>query len=218
MIRIREISSIFTLRPAIHAGDRLQFHPSNFNCMPYAPYTNLEATPDFATFQFISPTLPEPTVRQVRFNGQHGQQGGRIYHVEFRSKIIAGKDDASWPHSKDFFCTALTALQIVEIYSERYPARILRFRGDTAPKALLFGTILSRFHHLLDPLFDIESDVEVERPGPGSPIFQIKRKPIPCFTINTVESIWHGSSQIFHDRYSIKLDKRIRIGLTLPTA
>ncbi|HXB35196.1 MAG TPA: hypothetical protein VNV35_17325 [Puia sp.] len=178
--------------------------------MAYAPYTDLEATPDFTTFQFISPTLPEPTVRQVRFNGQ---QGGRIYNVEFRNKTTDRRDAPSWPDSKDFFSTVLTTLQIIEIYSERYPGRILLFSRDSKAKALVFGTILGRFHHLLTPLFDVET----ERPGPGSPIFQIKRKPIPCFSISTVESIWNGTSQIFHDRFSIKLDKRIRIGLTLPT-
>ncbi|HLX66350.1 MAG TPA: hypothetical protein VKR41_05115 [Puia sp.] len=182
--------------------------------MAYAPYTDLEATPDFATFQFTSPTPPEPTVRQVRFNGQlNNQPGGRIYNVEFRSKTTDRRDDPSWPDSKDFLCTVLTVLQIIEIYSERYPGRILRFSGDSKVKAQVFGTILGRFHHLLASLFDVET----ERPGPGSPIFQIQRKPIPCLSVSTVESIWHGTSQIFHNRFSIKLDKRIRIGLTLPT-
>jgi hypothetical protein len=203
--------------------------------MPYAPYTNLEATPDFATFQFISPTLPDATVRQVRFNGQfNGQQGGRIYHVDFRNKTTDRRDDPSWPDSKDFFCTVLTVLQIIEIYSERYPGRILLFNGDSMAKALVFGTIAGRFHHLLAPLFDVEAETS----GPGrdggkercypltggaeerdrSYLFLVKRKPFPCFSISTVESIWNGTSQIFHNRFSIKLDKRVRIGLTLPTA
>jgi hypothetical protein len=176
--------------------------------MAYAPYTNLEATPDFATFQFASPTLPEPTVRQVRFNGH---QGGRIYHVEFRNKTADRKDDASWPDSKDFFCTVLTTLRIIEIYSERYPGRVLRLSGDSTTKALVFGTLLGRFYHLLAPLCDIET----ETPGPSC-VYQIKRKLCPCFSINTVESTWHGTSRIFHDQYSVKVDKRIRIGVVLP--
>jgi hypothetical protein len=220
MTPIREFSFFFILQPAIQNGDRLQLHPSNFNRMAYAPYTDLEATPDFATFQFISPTLPESTLRQVRFNGQpsqlsqlSGQQGGRIYNVDFRNKTTDRRDDPSWPESKDFFCTVLTALQIIEIYSERYPGRILRFNGDTMAKALVFGAILGRFHHLLAPLFDVEAK-ERDR----SSLFLIKRKPFPCFSISTVESIWNGTSQIFHNRFSIKLDKRVRIGLILPTA
>jgi hypothetical protein len=186
-------------------GGWLQLHPSNFNSMAYAPYTDLEATADFATFQFISPTLPEPTVRQVRFNGQHG---GRIYQVEFRNKTTDRKEDPTWPDSKDFFCTALTVLQIIEIYSERYPGRILRFSADTSAKTRVFGVILGRFHDLLAPLFDVET----ETPGPSC-AFRIKRKPIPCFSINTVESTWNGTSQIFHNPFSIKIDKRIRMQL-----
>jgi hypothetical protein len=197
--------------------------------MAYAPYTNLEATPDFATFQFISPTLPEPTVRQVRFNGH---RDGRIYHVEIRNGEPNKKDDPNWPDSKDFLCTVLTTLQVIEIYTERYPRRILRFCGNSPLKALVFGTILARFHHLLVPLFDIET----ETTGPDSPdkkegprsfsgesaekersdAFLIRRKLVPYFSLNTVESTWNGTSRIFHDRFSIKLDKRIRIGVSLP--
>jgi hypothetical protein len=204
------------------------------HCMAYAPYTNLQATPDFAAFQFASPTLPEPTIRQVRFNGQ---QGGRIYHVEFRSQhskpdSVDKKDDPSWRDSKDFYCVVLTTVQIIEIYSERYPRRILWFSGDTALKALVFGTILVRFHHLLAPLFQIETETPglkgssdgKERSGPfagpdgrnGSYAYLMKRKPFPYVTVHTIESTWNGTSRIFNNRFSIELDKSIRIGLTLP--
>ena len=180
--------------------------------MSYAPYTNLHATPDFANFEFSSPTLSEPTARQVRFIGQ---QGGHIYHVEFRNKPVGKKDEASWPDSKDFLCVVLTLLQIIEIYSERYPRRILRFHGNTTPKALVFGAILTRYHHLLHPLFQIESEAPVRRAADG--VFLIKRKPLPFFSIHTVESTWNGTSRMFRSDFSIELDKSIRIGLTLPT-
>lgn len=198
--------------------------------MAYAPYTNLQATPDFAMFQFASPTLPEPTIRQVRFISH---QGGRIYHVELRSQPAHKKDDAHWTDSKEFFCAVLTVLQIIEIYSERYPRRILRFCGDTAIKVLFFGTIFERFHHLLAPFFQIEPEMPVrgegngkERPCPfaGGPegkdrfhAFLVTRKPFPYLSIHTVESTWNGNSRIFNNRFSIELDKSIRIGLTLPT-
>ena len=198
--------------------------------MTFAPYTNLQATPDFAAFQFASPTLSEPAIRQVRFNAH---QGGRIYHVEFRNQPADKKDEPSWRDSKDFYCVVLTTVQIIEIYSERYPRRILWFSGNTAIKALVFGTILVRFHHLLAPLFRIET----ETPGPqgssdgkersglfggspdgknGSYAYLMKRKPFPYFSIHTVESTWNGTSRIFNNRFSIELDKSIRIGLTLP--
>jgi hypothetical protein len=197
--------------------------------MSYAPYYNLQATTDFATFQFSSPTLPEPTIRQIRFIGQ---QGGQIYQAEFRNRPADKRDDPSWPDSKDFFCVVLTALLIIEAYSERYPRRILRFSGDTTPKALVFGTILTRYHHLLKPLFTIEA----ETPAPysaggndrfcglsGSPganersyAFVIKRKPVPFFSIHTIESTWNGTSRIFNNDFEIEMDKSIRIGLVMP--
>jgi len=210
--------------------------------MSYAPYTDLQATPDFTTFQFTSPTLPEPSIRRLRFNCH---QGGSIYHVEFRSKPTDKKEDPAWRNSKDFLCVVLTTIQIIEIYSERYPRRILRFSGDTVPKALVFGTILVRFHHLLAPLFQIETETpgpngsigkersclfsgcpdenDRHRASPGSPggkdrscAFLMKRNPFPYFSVHTVESTWNGTSRIFNNRYSIGLDKRVQIGLTLP--
>jgi hypothetical protein len=184
--------------------------------MPYAPYTNLQATTDFASFQFDSPTLPEATTRQVRFIGQ---QNGRIYHVDLRNKPTGKHDDPSWPDSKDFLCTVVTVIQIIEVYLERYPRRIVRFSGDSPLKAMVFGVILSRFHHLLSPLFQIDT----ETPGPmnrddeRSYAFLIKRKPVPFFSVHTVESTWSGTSRIFNTGFSVGIDKSIRVGLTLPT-
>lgn len=191
--------------------------------MSYAPYTNLQATTDFASFQFDSPTLPEPTTRQVRFIGQ---QNGRIYQADLRNlkngqeqRPAAKQDDASWPDSKDFLSVVVTVIQIIEVYSERYPRRILRFPGDSPLKALVFGTILTRFHHLLCPLFQVET----ETPGPmrmdneRSYAFLIKRKPVPFFSVHTIESTWSGMSRIFNTGFSIGIDKSIRVGLTLPT-
>ena len=198
--------------------------------MSYAPYTNLQATNDFTTFQFSSPTLSDPTIRQLRFIGQ---PGGRIYQVEIRNRPADKRDDPSWPDSKDFYRVVLTALLIIEIYSERYHRRVLRFSGDTPLNALVFGTILARYHHLLKQLFLIETETPVtagaaekDRFGgfPGTPGsnersygFAIKRKPIPFFSVHTIESSWNGTSRMFNNDFTIEMDKTIRIGLTLPT-
>jgi hypothetical protein len=185
--------------------------------MTFAPYTNLQATTDFARFQFDSPTLPEPITRQVSLTGH---QNGRIYHVDLRNRPAGKSDDPSWPDSKDFLCVVVTVIQIIEVYSERYPRRALRFSGDTPLKALVFGMMLTRFQHLLCPLFQIDT----ERPGTMGPeddvrayAFLLRRKPIPFFSVHTVESTWSGTSRIFNTGFSIGLDKSIRVGLTLPT-
>lgn len=163
-------------------------------------------------------------MRQVSFTGH---QNGRIYHADLRDLRNgiplrpAGKiDDPLWPDSKDFLCVVVTVIQVIEAYSERYPRRVVRFSGDTPLKALVFGTILTRFHHLLSPLFQIDT----ETPGPMGPeddarayAFLLRRKPIPFFSVNTVESTWNGTSRIFNTGFSIGLDKSIRVGLTLPT-
>jgi hypothetical protein len=183
------------------------------NCKPY---TSLQATPDFANFEFSSPTLSEPIVRQVKFLSQ---QGGQSYLVEFRNKPTGKKDDPGWPETKDFLQVIATTIEIIEIYSERYPRRILRFCADSRQKRLVFGTILKGFKELLSPLFLVEAQnpaifaVE-DSARPAS--FQLSRKAMPYLTVNTVQSTWHGMSRIFDQQFSVAMDKTIRIGMTMP--
>ncbi|HET6255889.1 MAG TPA: hypothetical protein VFE32_17565 [Puia sp.] len=195
--------------------------------MAYAPYTNLKATPDFAFFQFTSPTQPDPTIRQVRFNQQ---QNGRVYLVDFQSYPAGKKEDRSWPETEDFLCVLLTIVQIIEIYSERYPRRLLLFNVKTPLHTLVFGSIVLRYAYLLFPVFMFEPEKpetadEKARHCPLCPrpdkteridSFVLRRLPFPYFSTHTVESTWKGTSQIFNTRFSIELDKTTRVSAILP--
>ncbi|HLI94113.1 MAG TPA: hypothetical protein VKU83_10900 [Puia sp.] len=183
--------------------------------MQYTPYTNLQAAPDFANFNFISPTLPGPIERQVRFISQ---PGGQIYLVDFRNKPAESKEPPNWPESKDFLLVTCTLLQIVEIYTERYPQRVLRFRADSRLKRLIFLNMALRFENLLSPLFLVDkNDGGLPRPE-GDPVFvfQVQRKPVPFVAINTVQSTWNGTSRIFGKPFKVEIDRSIRVGMTVP--
>jgi hypothetical protein len=52
---------------------------------------------------------------------------------------------------------------------------------------------------------------------PDSISFVLKRKPIPYLTVHSIHSTWKGLSRLFENRFSIELDKTIRVGLTMPT-
>jgi hypothetical protein len=197
----------------------LNFSPAKNNYMTCSPYTNLQATPDFSTFQFTSPTPTEPVIRQVRFTGQ---KDGLIYHLDLRDRSDGRKDNPSRILDiGDMDNILATLIEIIEIYTERYPRRVIRLKGNTWQKVFLYREALDRYADILCPLFTIDMEARNSSTGPGSDpdsiSFLLKRKPIPYLTIHSIHSTWKGLSRLFEKKFSIELDKTIRVGLTMPT-
>jgi hypothetical protein len=188
--------------------------------MTCAPYTNLQATPDFSTFQFASPSPTEAVVRQVRFTGQ---KDGELYHLDLRDRPD-GKKATSLRilDIGDMDNVLATLIQIIEIYTERYPRRVIRLKANTWQKVFLYQEALDRHLNKLCPLFSIDMEGGNSPGGPGKDAggisFVLKRKPIPFLTIHSIHSTWKGLSRLFENRFSIELDRTIRVGLTMPTA
>lgn len=184
--------------------------------MSHTPYTNLQATLDFSNFQFSTETTNGFVDRLVRFRGQ---KGGQICQVDFQNREAGIEDDPSWPQSDEFLDAVVTLVLIVEIYSERYPMRVLRFSPDSHIKAHLFGNMCGRFKYLLETLFTIKwenHDIARSCENRCCRPFLLRRKPTPYFSVHSVETNWRGTSRIFNNRFKIELEKSIRIDLTVP--
>jgi hypothetical protein len=179
-----------------------------------APYIKLQALPDFSAFQFTSIGDSGNIVRQVRFNGH---QNGRIYHLDLRDLPAPQKGEpGKIADCGDMDIVMATLMQIIEIYTERYPRRTVRLRGNTRQKARLYRTALEKHLTILHPIFMVElekSDVETDI---DSIAFLLKRKPIPYFTIHTIHTTWNGQSRLFDKKVTIELNKTLRIGVALP--
>ena len=136
--------------------------------------------------------------------------------IRSQDREAAAKDDPSWPQSDEFSDAALTLVLIIEIYTERYPNRVLRFSGDGQIKALLFGTISGRFKYLIETLFTITWERH-QTTGIGQEagcrVFLLRRKPIPYMLVHTVETNWSGVSRVFNNQFKIEVEKSIRVGL-----
>jgi hypothetical protein len=186
--------------------------------MDHTPYMNLQALPDFSAFQFSSTGTAGTVVRQVRFSGQ---KDGRIYHLDLRD-LPAGKksDPALLADNGDMDQVMATVIQIIEIYTERYPRRTIRLKGNTGQKAQLYRAALDKHLPILCPLFLIELEEKLSAPDSGREIdaiaFLLKRKPIPYLTFHTFQTIWSGQSRLFGKKVKIELEKGIRIGVALP--
>jgi hypothetical protein len=185
--------------------------------MLHAPYMHIQALRDFSAFQFISAGIAGPVIRQVRFNGQ-GDAG--IYNLDLRDLPVTKKDDPGRVTDQGDMKTVLaTLIQIIEIYTERYPRRSVRLKGDTQEKTYLYRVALDRHLDILCPLFIINLEEHVSASGDQSIdniAFVLKRKPIPFLSIHAIQTTWRGHSRLFGSKVTIELDKGVRLGVALP--
>lgn len=179
---------------------------------------HLQATPDFSAFQFTSEGLSGNVTRQVRFIGQ---KDGRIYNLDLRD-LPAGKNAAPGRvvDIGDTNYVLATLVQVIEVYTERYPRRAIRLMGNTEEKAQLYRAAVERHLDILHPLFiiSLEEHNSASQPGQGinSIALLLKRKPIPYFTIHTIHATWSGHSRLFKRKVTIDLERGVRVGLALP--
>lgn len=182
------------------------------------PYMHLQAFRDFSAFQFTSRGMHDPVTRQVRFNGQ-GRAG--IYNLDLQDLPVTKKDDPGRITDLGDMETVLaTLIQIVEIYTERYPQRTVQLRGDTPQKDHLYWLALQRYKDILRPLFFIDVKVNTSTDEDDLSIadiaYLLKRKPIPFFSLHTVQTTWSGHSRLFGRKVTIEMDKEVRVGIALP--
>jgi hypothetical protein len=179
---------------------------------------HLQALRDFSAFQFTSAGKAGSVTRQIRFNGQ---KDDGIYNLDLRDLPVTKKDDPGKVSDQGDMNTVLaTLVQIIEIYTERYPRRSIRLKGDTQEKALLYRMALD--HHLDDlcPMFIINLEEHVSTSGDNRSIdnitFLLKRKPIPFLSLHAIHTTWSGYSRLFGKKVTIELDRGLRLGLALP--
>jgi hypothetical protein len=180
---------------------------------------HLQALRDFSAFQFTGAGLAGPVTRQVRFNGQ---KDAGIYNLDLRDLPVTRKDDPGRVTDQGDMDTVLaTLVQIIEIYTERYPRRTIRLKGDTQEKAHLYRMALDHHLDILCPLFIINLEEQVtdsddDDPNIDNIAFVLKRKPIPFLSIHAIQTTWIGHSRLFSRKVTIEVDKSVRLGVALP--
>ena len=143
--------------------------------MLHRSFTCLQALPDLSTFQFRTSREASITF-QLRFTllrsgiydlGIEQRQSSSVFYPYLFSEDDAGR-------------ILDTVIQIIELYTEKYPGRIIRLKGSTDLQAALFRIILSTHHDLLCPLFSIDKEggkrfFPFRRDG-GDGVFLLKRR------------------------------------------
>jgi hypothetical protein len=185
--------------------------------MVHAPYMHLQALRDFSAFQFTSAGMAGSVTRQIRFNGQ---RDAGVYNFDLRDLPVTKKDEPGRVTDQGDMNTLLaTLVQVIEIYTERYPRRTIRLKGDTQEKAHLYRLAVDRHLDMLSPLFIINLEEHIS-PSSDRSIDNIaillKRKPIPFLSVHAIHTTWSGHSRLFGRKVTIEVDKAVRVGVALP--
>ena len=187
--------------------------------------TTLKALPDFSAFQFTSEGTAGPTTQEVRFL----QKTPDIYNLDIGH--IPEKDpvEAVYERGKptpgnngETNCLMTTLILIIELYTEKYPTRIVRLKGDTSEKARLFRKALDKHVKALSSFFEINLEKDRnffrnlrQRDNLDNIAFLVKRKPGWSFTIHTLQTNRCSRSQLFDHAVSVEIQRSIEIGFEM---
>jgi len=180
--------------------------------------TQLKALPDFSAFQFTSQGIAGSTTRQVRFINQKEPD---VYNLDLGDWDPRNQQSGSITDNGDMNKVISTMMLIIELYTERYPMRTVRLKGNTKEKSRLYRIALDMHVNHLLPLFDIGLEEERHfffqkprgREAFDNIAFLLKRKPGLCFTVHTIQTTLSSHSLLFGNPVSVELHRNIQVGV-----
>jgi hypothetical protein len=182
------------------------------------PSKYLQAIRDFSVFQFTSIYSQNPVTRQVRFICQ---PGGHIYSLDVRN--FRYQKDAipiSKQTKEDFNGELATLIQIIEIYSDRYPDRAIRLGGENHENFQLYQAAIEKYLDKINSLFLFEIEergVFSETSGNKITVsLLLKRKPIPYLNLSTIRTLWNSQSRLFGKNVTVEFSKAITLRGCVP--
>src|SRR5262245_41233459 len=117
------------------------------------PYTSLQALSDLSLFQFRT-GRDGAILIQLKFTLLRSG----IYDLHVQQRQIA-EGFCPYLFTEEDARTLLGhVIQVIELYTERYPGRVIRMKGNTVLQTALFRVILRVHHDLLCPLFSINRE------------------------------------------------------------
>jgi len=174
-------------------------------------FTCLHALPDLSTFQFRTGRESAITF-QLRFTplrsgiydlGIEQRQSSNIFYPYFVSEEDAGE-------------ILDTVIQVIELYTEKYPGRIIRLKGSTDLQSALFRIILRTHHDLLCPLFSIDKEGGRRffpfRRNTAESVFLLKRKADSHLPSYPIRASVNMRSRLFGNLVHVELHREISSG------
>jgi len=171
-------------------------------------YTYLRALPDLSMVQFRTGATGSILVR-LRF--AFARRG--IYDLSVEQRAVGATLDAFLYNEKDARGLLKTVIQIIELYSERYPSRIIRLQGHTQLQVALFRVLLQAHHDLLCPLFSIDKEggnrLFPFRRSAGDSAFLLKRRADTDLPSHPMRASVRTRSRLFGNWVHVELEREI---------
>lgn len=184
------------------------------------PCIELRAHPDFSAFQFTSRGPAGSIIRQVRFTGQ---KGGNIYNLDINDLHPKDPSARTITDNGDMNHVMTTLLQIIEVYTERYPDRVIRLEGNTKEKVRLYRTALDKHVDIIYPHFEIGLELgnrffppHSQNPDCVDDIsFILKRRPGLCVSIHSIQTTRNSRSLLFGQTVSVQIHRNVEVGVKM---
>lgn len=146
--------------------------------MKYEVYTSLKSTDDYSVIDFISEGKKGSILKRIVFTGT---ELADVYNLAFGDIDKNGEiDDYSISDNGDRNKILATVVDVTKTYTEKYPNRLILFKGSTSERTRLYRMAISLNLTELSEQFEIYAFVneEITPFTKGLPVtaFLIKRK------------------------------------------
>ena len=175
------------------------------------PSTTLHALPDLSMFQFRTGDFGSILI-QLRFMPLRS----RVYDLYVEQRQYS---DIFHPYlftEDDARSLLSNVIQVIELYTERYPGRTIRMKGNTQLQTALYRVILRAHHDLLCPLFSIDKEggrwFFPFRRDAGDSAFLLKRRADSSLPAHPIRASVRTRSRLFGNWVRVELQNEISIG------
>src|SRR5258708_24092119 len=175
---------------------------------------DLKRLTDLSALQFTRRGIAGATARVVRsISPKEGNASQNTYDLDIGDLHPEDQSSTTIPDNGDMNKVLTTLMLIIELYTERYPTRVIRLKGDTKEKARLYRIALDLHVDVLFPHFDIGLEQE-NRFFPlhgqnqeciDNIAFLLKRKPGLCFTVHSIQTTRSSRTLLFANTVSVEL-------------
>lgn len=182
------------------------------------PCIELTAHPDFSAFKFTSRGPAGSVTRQVRFIGQ---KEGNTYNLDISDLHPKDPSVKTITDNGDMDQVLTALVLIIELYTERYPNRVIHLEGNTKEKVRLYRTALDKYVDIIYPHFEIGLELENHffppngrhREYADNITFTLKRRPGLCVSIHSIQTIRSSRSLLFGKPVSVEIRRNIEVGV-----
>lgn len=162
----------------------------------------LQARPDFSKFWFSG--MPGALVIELSFVCHKAN----IYDMVIERGYLFEDPFPGPPTQKDINALLFAVIQVLELYTAKYPERTIRCKPGDKIQTLTFRILLLANHDLLGPLFTVQDEGKGRLPFGKeleNAVFMLKRKPGGPSTPQPTQLTLNTFSQLFGHPVSVRL-------------